>query len=315
MQVEVAGHTSGPKWLAIVNPVSGDGITGRDWPFVDMLLREAGICFETVFTRYKYHAVELTVKAVNEGYRHIIVVGGDRTLYEVVNGLYIQKVVLPSEILLGIIPSPHDKGGGISGVPKEYPDAVAAIASGYSSLRPLAVVSYEESGYRQERYMAVNGYVGLDAGIARCLGRLREEGTRNYLSRRWTAARLLASCKAIASDICVDGRKMENVHLSGARIGLCRKSGTDREWVLELSLLRRASKSWIAQILFSRWGEILVERMYRHGLVERMCGRSIAISSSDQLEVGVDGDALGYAPVTFGIIDDAVRIAVRTAQM
>lgn len=310
MQVEVAGHTSGPKWLAIVNPVSGDGITGRDWPFVDMLLREAGICFEPVFTRYKYHAVELTVKAVNEGCRHIIVVGGDRTLYEVVNGLYIQQAVSPLEVLLGIIPSPHDRGEGFAGVPEEYPDAVAAIASGCFSLRPLAVVSYEEAGYRQERYMAVNGYVGLDACMARRIGLLREEGTRNYVSRRLAGARLLASCRAIATNICIDGRELNNISLSGARIGLCRRQ-RNGEWMLELSVLYRVSRSWILRVLFSRWGEVFVQRMYRRGLTECRYGRNITISASQQLEVGADGDSIGYAPVTFRLIDDALKVVVR----
>ena len=36
--------------------------------------------------------------AVKEGYRRIIVVGGDGTLHETVNGLFIQQEVDPREV-------------------------------------------------------------------------------------------------------------------------------------------------------------------------------------------------------------------------
>ncbi len=41
--------------------------------------------------------------AVKEGYRRIIVVGGDGTLHETVNGLFIQQEVDPREVLLAVI--------------------------------------------------------------------------------------------------------------------------------------------------------------------------------------------------------------------
>ena len=118
---------------------------------IDRLLRRAGITAEAVFTAHRYHAVELTVAAVNDGIRHIIAVGGDTTLHEVVNGLFIQRAVRPEEITLGIIPTGNCR---IAGIPKTYPEAVSAIASGYVSLYHIATVSYSQSHYRQERLMA-----------------------------------------------------------------------------------------------------------------------------------------------------------------
>ena len=64
----------------------GGGSAAAEWPLIDRLLRRAGITAEAVFTAHRYHAVELTVAAVNDGIRHIIAVGGDTTLHEVVNG-------------------------------------------------------------------------------------------------------------------------------------------------------------------------------------------------------------------------------------
>ena len=88
------------RWFVIVNPVAGKGRGLDDFPQISKLLRDEGILSEPVFTEHKFHATELTVMAVRQGFRHIIVVGGDGTLHEVVNGLFIQQVVRPDQVLL-----------------------------------------------------------------------------------------------------------------------------------------------------------------------------------------------------------------------
>ena len=87
----------------IVNPAAGEGRGLDDFPLVSRLLREAGVVYEPVFTEHKCHATELTVAAVRQGYRRIIVVGGDGTLHEVVNGLFIQQEAAPHEVLLAVV--------------------------------------------------------------------------------------------------------------------------------------------------------------------------------------------------------------------
>ena len=91
------------KWFAIVNPVAGSGKGLTDWPTISKMLRDHHIVPEYVFTEHKYHAIELTVEAVNNGFRKIIVVGGDGTIHEVVNGLFIQKTVPTTDVLLSVI--------------------------------------------------------------------------------------------------------------------------------------------------------------------------------------------------------------------
>ena len=91
------------KWFVIVNPVAGGGRGLDHFPQISRYLRDAQILCEPVFTEHKFHATELTVTAVNEGYRHIIVVGGDGTLHEVVNGLFIQQKIYPANVQISMI--------------------------------------------------------------------------------------------------------------------------------------------------------------------------------------------------------------------
>jgi diacylglycerol kinase (ATP) len=76
-----------PAWVVIINPVSADERTGRDWPKNEPLLRRLLPPF-TVWNTYGPHqATELAYRAVDQGYAVVAVHGGDGTVNEVVNGL------------------------------------------------------------------------------------------------------------------------------------------------------------------------------------------------------------------------------------
>ena len=47
---------------------------------------------DVLITRKKAHAIELAANAVSAGYTHLIAVGGDGTLNEVVNGMMRSKI-------------------------------------------------------------------------------------------------------------------------------------------------------------------------------------------------------------------------------
>src|SRR5512145_1820457 len=86
------------RWYAIINPQAGSGKGKTDWPQIESLLKLNGIDFDYVFTTHKYHSVELTVNAINLGYKKLIAIGGDGTLNEIVNGVFIQKRYPTTEI-------------------------------------------------------------------------------------------------------------------------------------------------------------------------------------------------------------------------
>ena len=144
-----SGPHSGAKWFVIVNPVAGGGRGLDHFPQISKHLRDAHIRCEPVFTEHKFHATELTVTAVREGYRHIIVVGGDGTLHEVVNGLFIQQEVRPDEVLLAVVAvGTGNDWVRTFGISNRYRHAVQAISEGCSFLQDVGVVSYESTGVK-----------------------------------------------------------------------------------------------------------------------------------------------------------------------
>jgi len=88
------------KIYAIVNPVSANGTTAKEWPGFETALKASGYDIEAVYTSYPLHAEELARKAIKEGYKTIMSVGGDGTINEVVNGFFENGQVLDESVRL-----------------------------------------------------------------------------------------------------------------------------------------------------------------------------------------------------------------------
>jgi diacylglycerol kinase family enzyme len=54
------------------------------------LLAKAGIDYMSYFTEHRGHAIDLTRKYIHAGFRKFIVIRGDGTFNEVVNGIFTQ---------------------------------------------------------------------------------------------------------------------------------------------------------------------------------------------------------------------------------
>ena len=304
------------KWFVIVNPVAGNGRGLDEFPRISKLLREQQIHCEAVFSEHKFHAVELTVEAVRRGYRRIIAVGGDGTLHEVVNGLFIQQVVPPSEGLLAVIAV----GSGndwirMFGIPQNCADAIRAIREEHSFLQDVGVVSYEEAKYRQSRYMANVAGAGFDAHVVRKLSHLKKKGHRSRWRYTWCLVKNFFRYKSTGVKVWVDDRLVYNNLLLSAAIGICKFNGggiqqlpaaVADDGMLDLSLIRPVH-FW--HLLF-RFHYLFNGGIYRirHILQER--GSRIRIESSPEVSVEIDGEPLGHTPLEFSILHRAIRIVV-----
>lgn len=305
-----------PKWFAIVNPVAGSGKGLDDWPLISKLLRDNGIVPEYAFTERKYHAIELAVEAVNKGYRKIIVVGGDGTIHEVVNGLFIQKTVPTTDVLLAVIAV----GTGndwirMFGIPRKYSEAIKAIVAGHSFLQDVALLSYHKANYKQTRYMANVAGVGFDAFVNRKYNHLKEEGKRGKWLYIWSTIKAVLSYRSTGVKIWVDGKQVANELVYSATIGIGKYNGGGMlqtpeavadDGLLDLTIIRRISRLGV----ISRFRSLYNGKIYRIKRISLNRGRKIRIESSPEIAVEVDGEALGYSPFEFEVIDRAIRVIV-----
>jgi diacylglycerol kinase (ATP) len=116
----------------VMNPASAGGRTRRNWPAIAAALRSAGVTFDLHRTAAAGDATGAVRAALGNGYRTIVVVGGDGTLNEVVNGFFDPEgVAIGGEAMLAMLPS--GTGGDFrraAGIPAALGAAARLIASG-----------------------------------------------------------------------------------------------------------------------------------------------------------------------------------------
>lgn len=86
----------------IINPKSCSGKGIRYWWTVKSELDLREVSYKAYFTQYAGHATEIAEQVCreNDGIKNIVILGGDGTVNEVINGIHDYK-----EVLLGYIPS------------------------------------------------------------------------------------------------------------------------------------------------------------------------------------------------------------------
>ena len=307
---------SSVRWFVVVNPISGSGKGLDDFPLISKLLRDNDIACDAVFTEHKYHATELTVSAIAEGYRHIIVVGGDGTLHEVVNGLFIQKCVEPAEVPVAVL----SVGTGndwirMYGLPKQYSAVIRAIKEGYTFLQDVAAVEYEESRYNQTRYMANVAGVGFDAAVIKRGMTMRERGAKGASLYIRALISTFFRYKPTGVKIWIDDRLMYNNLLFSLAIGVGKYNGggiqqlpiaVADDGLLDITLIRPIH--WW-HILF-RLRRFFNGEIYSIGHVQHYQGSKIRIESSPEIKLEIDGELLGGTPVELRVLHRAVKVIV-----
>lgn len=304
------------KWFVIVNPVAGSGKGLDDYPLISKLLRDNDIKCEAVFTEHKYHATELTVSAIEAGYRHIIVVGGDGTLHEVVNGVFIQNYAPTTEITIAVIAV----GTGndwirMYGIPTHYSEAIRAIREGYTFLQDVAEVEYEESMYRQTRHMANVAGMGFDAVVNKTYQHAKMKGRTRRGTYLWCMMRSFVQHKNSGVKVWVDDNLIYNNLIFSIAIGVGKYNGGGMQQLpsaiaddglLDITLIKPIH--WW-HVLF-RLRRLYNGTIYSIGHVLHAQGSKIRIESSPETPLEVDGEALGATPVEFRVLHRDVRVVV-----
>ncbi len=164
----------------IVNPTAGRGAGARLSTQLGERLRDHGLDVELISTTAPGHATALAREAAERGREAVVVIGGDGTANEVLNGL-MQTGNDPDGTALGILPigTGNDFAYG-AGVPLDLHDACRAVARGQS--RVLDVGRLQADNEERPRYFGNGTGMGFDAMAnleSRKIKRLR--GTLLYL--------------------------------------------------------------------------------------------------------------------------------------
>lgn len=149
----------------IINPKSGKRAYRQQRLFLFKLLKSRHKPFTYKVTKYAGHAIELAREVVEKGYREILVLGGDGTLSEVINGVMSSNIEDKSEVRFGIMPrGTGNDWGRYWGITHGYKDALDIFFNhGHAQPIDIGCLSYHRNGDEYKHYFVNSVGFGVDA--------------------------------------------------------------------------------------------------------------------------------------------------------
>ncbi len=283
---------------AIVNPISGGGRARKVWPAIAERMRSNGIRLHQHETSGIGDATEIARRIVSEGVRDIVVVGGDGTLNEVVNGIIGEDDVSSADVVLSIVPCGTGRDFARSLGIRDPEHAVEIISSGMVKSVDVGSITYSRAGEMTRRYFVNVADVGLGAETAAWMNRSSKRlgGFLGYLvaaSRtilvfsgrpaRVTIDDVVVHDGPVGMVVLANGKYFAGGMLIAPTASLC-------DGKFDIFVLDDVPKR---TLLLS-----LLPRVYRgkhvgHPAVHHYQGANVEIFSNEQLPFEVDGEQPG----------------------
>ncbi len=301
-------------WFVIVNPNAGKRKGEKDWLEIAAQLTAAGIEFVNVFTEHRNHAVLLARKYIENGYRNIIVVGGDGTLNEVVNGIFTQAHVSASDITLAMIPvGTGNDWCRMYNIPNDYKQAIKLIIKRKIFVQDTGNIKYiSGDGKEVTRYFINMAGMGFDALVAQKTNKQKDLGKSNPLSYVVNIFSSLFSYTFTKVTILLDNEKVvSDIFSMSVGIGQYNGGGMKQtpgalpdDGLFDMTLIKPIGKFKIIRNIiklfdgsFTRLPEVSTYRSSK-----------IIIHSEPPMYMEADGESLGHTPFVFSILPQSLNV-------
>ncbi len=304
------------KWLIIVNPNAGVKKGVRDWPLISGLLNQAGISHLCVLTEHRDHANHLVGEFIEEGYRNIAVVGGDGTMNEVVNGIYIQRHVPPDTITLGMIPvGTGNDWCRTFGIPFDYKNAIRILKKGKTFLQDVGKISYYKYQTPFQRYFINIAGMGYDALVAKKTNILKEKGKGGPMTYLYFVFSSLFQYKFIEAVIEIDDQQVFKGEIFSMNVGICKYSGggmmqvpgaVPDDGLFDVTLIKKTLKWMVIRYTKKLYDGTLIDLPF----ISAFRGKLIRIRSVGKIYLEADGESLGHSPFVYEILPQSLKVVV-----
>lgn len=302
-------------WFVIVNPNAGRRKGEKDWLEIAALLNAEGIRYTNVFTEHPNHAVKLARKYVEAGFRKIIVVGGDGTLNEVVNGVFTQNKYPTKDIILAMIPVGTGNDWGRSfNIPSVYKEAIQLIGRMHTRIQDVGKVHYMNNELPKQRHFINMAGLGFDAMVAKRTNKVKQEGKSGPFSYLISLFTSLISYNDSKVNVTVDDEEL-NANVFTMSVAICKFNGGGMmqapnaipdDGLFDVTVITRVSR-----FLVIRSVKKLYDGSYlKMPQVKTFRGEKVQIESNPPMFLETDGESLGHTPMSFEVIPLSIQVVV-----
>jgi YegS/Rv2252/BmrU family lipid kinase len=287
---------------------------GRNWPAIERILQNLGFSYTVQFTEERGHAARLVEDVLLKGGRYLLGIGGDGTNHEIIQGVFAQKVVSPQEVTYALLPfGTGNDWARQYGIPHHPQVRLERLLRLETVWQDVGYVRFMRDGHSDTRYfvnvagMAYDGFIGK---------KLMEKPVRNKIQYLLAVAQYLLAYQLTKARIEYDGKIAEDYFYT-INIGLCRFSGGGMQLVPQaipddglfaLTFARKISK--LAVML--QTPRFYNGTLLKHRKIEGCQAKSIKVThvGNTPTLLEADGEFLGETPVSFELLERALRVAL-----
>ena len=300
----------------IVNPMAAKGRMAHRWPWYRQRLEAALGPLNVSFTLRPGDATRWTRAAARWGCERFVVLGGDGSVNEVLNGM-LSSGIDASNLTLCPMPSGtgNDSCRGL-GVPLDPAEAIDALANRRTRLVDAMRIELQGlDGTPRTRHGLILVSFGAPATIS------RNASASRWMKRLGRIAYYLATPAVVltyslrATRIAIDDTPAEQRALFGGMIAGLPNGGGGMRLVppakpddgrLDMVELGRLSR---AEALFQVMPKLYDGGHIAHPSVSLRQGmKEIRLESEVETLVDVDGETVGRLPATVTVLPDAIRV-------
>ncbi|MTI41108.1 diacylglycerol/lipid kinase family protein [Fulvivirga lutimaris] len=261
--------------------------------------------FNVIETTAQGHATSLAFEFVNEGYTHIIGVGGDGTLNEVINGIMRHE---NPEVVLGILPfgTANDFVKSIK-LPASMKDMFEAVIREKSSKIDIGVIDLES----RRHYFLNIADIGIGAEVVKRVNKSTKLFGSNFTFFAAIARTFLTyknqDVKCHTNDWDYEGKTNSLVMANGKYFGsgMCiapRADMQDGQFSVVISG-DISIKDYLKNIKKIKRGEEL-----SHPKVEYKTASKLELSSTESCGIEADGEFIGYMPASISVVPKKINL-------
>ncbi len=300
----------------IVNPRSANGRTARAWRKLQPYLEEVFGAVQVYRTRAPLHASELARQAVQADCKTIVVVGGDGTLHEVVNGLIENDKLIRPDLTVGVIA--HGTGADFRrtlAIPIDAKAAIEVIRQRRTRLIDVARVRFHtREGTRGLRYGINVTSFGMGGLVA-----ARSNRSSKILGGRlsFQLATALTTLTYRSRSVCLqlEAQPPRELRITNIAIGntqhhgggmwVCPRAVPD-DGLLDVTVIPHMSVLAIIRnfpLLYSG-------RIYEHPGVEFHRVPRLEATADEDTWIEVDGEMVGKLPIEISVLPRILPVYV-----
>lgn len=303
------------SWFVIINPASGGGNTERAWDTIQQLLKAEQIKFDFSVSSFPGEATMQTIQAINNGWRNMLIVGGDGTAHEVINGIMQQTQVESTDIKIGIIPTgTGNDWARMYRIPKDPRKAVRLLKDHRIFTQDVAMTTFPLVPDKAPVYFHnVAGFL-FEAYLTKQTEKLDKTGISGKFFYILNLIRYIFKFRPV--EIALSG---DNFQVKGKKLivtaGICRYNGGGMnvipralpdDGLLEVTVIGKISP-WevIANV-----AKIYNGRIYRHPKVKRYQTRKLRVASTEYDLFEANGEISGKLPAEITVLPQRLNIAI-----